>query len=93
MHLYETHLPVTNTHASTAFCVDVVGLTLAYRDPSRDIAFLWIGENRSGGNRSFSSTAPLSWKPVSPLLQQRSVAERVASLIGLKRVCESHIFR
>jgi lactoylglutathione lyase len=46
MHLYETHLPVTNTQASTAFCVDVVGLTLAYRDPSRDIAFLWIGENR-----------------------------------------------
>jgi lactoylglutathione lyase len=46
MHLYETHLPVTNTQASTAFCVDVVGLSFAYRDPSRDIAFLWIGENR-----------------------------------------------
>ena len=46
MQLYETHLPVTNTQASTAFYVDVVGLTLAYRDHSRDIDFLWIGENR-----------------------------------------------
>jgi len=48
MHLYETHLPVTNTQASKAFYVDVVGFTLAYLDPSRDIAFLWIGDkNRS----------------------------------------------
>jgi lactoylglutathione lyase len=46
MYLYENHLPVTHTEASRAFYVDVVGLSLAYRDPSRDIVFLWIGEDR-----------------------------------------------
>jgi len=46
MHLYETHLPVSSTERSRAFYVDVVGLRFAYRDPERDIVFLWIGENR-----------------------------------------------
>jgi lactoylglutathione lyase len=46
MHLYETHLPVANTRASVAFYVEMLGMTFAYRDPSRDIAFLWIEENR-----------------------------------------------
>jgi len=46
MHLYETHLPVTNTEASRAFYVEIVGLTFAYRDPVRDIVFLWAGEDR-----------------------------------------------
>jgi lactoylglutathione lyase len=44
MHLYEAHLPVTDTEASKAFYVDVVGLAFAYRDPARDIVFLWVGE-------------------------------------------------
>ena len=46
MHLYETHLPVLNTETSKRFYVDVVGLEFAYRDPARDIVFLWIGSNR-----------------------------------------------
>jgi lactoylglutathione lyase len=46
MDLYETHLPVAETAAATAFYVDVVGLRFAYRDPTRDIAFLWIGPER-----------------------------------------------
>lgn len=46
MYLYETHLPVQSTEASKAFYIDVVGLEFAYRDPKRDIAFLWIGSNR-----------------------------------------------
>lgn len=46
MHLYETHLPVASTETSRAFYIDVVGLTFAYRDPARDIVFLWIGEQR-----------------------------------------------
>ena len=46
MQLYETHLPVTNTERSQKFYVDVVGLKFAYRDPGRDIVFLWIGENK-----------------------------------------------
>jgi lactoylglutathione lyase len=47
MHLYETHLPVADTERSKRFYVDIVGLEFAYRDPSRDIVFLWIGQGRS----------------------------------------------
>jgi len=46
MRLYETHIPVASTEASQAFYTGVVGLTFAYRDPGRDIVFLWIGEDR-----------------------------------------------
>jgi len=46
MYLYETHLPVASTRTSAGFYVEALGLTFAYRDPSRDIAFLWIGEGR-----------------------------------------------
>jgi lactoylglutathione lyase len=46
MYLYETHLPVSSTERSRAFYVDIVGLRFAYHDPKREIAFLWIGENR-----------------------------------------------
>jgi lactoylglutathione lyase len=43
MYLYETHLPVQSTEASQRFYLDVVGLEFAYRDPTRDIVFVWIG--------------------------------------------------
>jgi lactoylglutathione lyase len=46
MHLYETHLPVANTEASRKFYEDVVGLKFGYRDPGRDIVFLFIGEGK-----------------------------------------------
>ena len=46
MHLYETHLPVQNTEASQAFYIDVVSLEFAYRDPTRDVVFMWIGSSR-----------------------------------------------
>ena len=46
MHLYETHLPVTDTGASQAFYTRVVGLEFAHRDRTRDIIFLWAGEHR-----------------------------------------------
>ena len=46
MHLYETHLSVTDTEASQVFYTRVVGLKFAYRDPTRDIIFLWAGEQR-----------------------------------------------
>ena len=41
MHLYETHLPVSNTAAAEQFYGEIVGLRFAYRDPTRDIAFMW----------------------------------------------------
>src|SRR5437879_3041183 len=46
MYLYETHLPVQSTESSRRFYVDVVRLEFAYRDPTRDAVFLWIGSNR-----------------------------------------------
>jgi len=46
LHLYETHLPVTNTERSKMFYRDIVGLKFAHRDPTRDIVFLWIGANK-----------------------------------------------
>ena len=46
MHLYETHLPVANTEKSAQFYQEVVRLEFAYRDPGRDIVFLWIGTER-----------------------------------------------
>jgi lactoylglutathione lyase len=46
MHLYETHLPVANTGNSAQFYLEFVGLAFAYRDPGRDIVFLWVGTDR-----------------------------------------------
>jgi lactoylglutathione lyase len=48
MHLYETHIPVTDTKISEAFYREVVGLPFAYRDPTRDIVFLWADEKPKG---------------------------------------------
>jgi lactoylglutathione lyase len=45
-YLYETHVPVADTETSAKFYVDIVGLKFAYRDPGRDIVFLWIGPDR-----------------------------------------------
>ena len=48
MHLYETHVPVTDTKVSETFYSEVVGLRFAYRDPTRDIVFLWVDEKQKG---------------------------------------------
>jgi lactoylglutathione lyase len=48
MHLYEAHLPVANTEAAQQFYVNVVGLPFAYRDPARDIVFLWATSKDQG---------------------------------------------
>lgn len=48
MHLYETHIPVSDTKASEAFYSEIVGLPFAYRDPTRDIVFLWVDEKQKG---------------------------------------------
>jgi len=41
MHLYETHIPVSDTKAAEKFYREIVGLPFAYRDPTRDIVFMW----------------------------------------------------
>jgi lactoylglutathione lyase len=48
MHLYETHLPVTDKRISEAFYREVVGLSFAHRDPAPDIVFLWADEKQKG---------------------------------------------
>jgi lactoylglutathione lyase len=48
MHLYEAHIPVTDTKTSETFYREVVGLPLAHRDPTRDIVFLWVDEKEKG---------------------------------------------
>ena len=46
MHRYEPHLPVQSTARAAAFYQDIVGLEFAYRDPNRDIVFLWVGSKQ-----------------------------------------------
>ena len=48
MHLYETHLPVANTERARDFYTNIVGLLFAYRDPTRDIVFLWADRKKKG---------------------------------------------
>jgi lactoylglutathione lyase len=47
MHLYEAHVPFSDTEAAQRFYVETVGLQFAYRDPTRDIVFLWAGADRN----------------------------------------------
>ena len=48
MHLYETHLPVANTEIAKDFYTEIVRLPFAYRDPARDIVFLWADSKERG---------------------------------------------
>lgn len=48
MHLYETHLPVASTEIAKDFYTEIVGLRFAYRDPGRDIVFLWADSKQKG---------------------------------------------
>jgi lactoylglutathione lyase len=48
MHLYETHLPVADTKTAERFYREIVGLPFAYRDPSRDVVFLWAHAKEKG---------------------------------------------
>ncbi|MGE5212388.1 MAG: VOC family protein [Nitrospirota bacterium] len=48
MRLYETHLPVANTEIAKDFYTTIVGLPFAYRDPTRDIIFLWAASKEQG---------------------------------------------
>ncbi len=47
MRLYEAHLPVADTARSARFYEEVVGLSPAHRDRTRDIVFMWAGPGRS----------------------------------------------
>jgi lactoylglutathione lyase len=46
MHLYATHLPVSDTTRSEKFYREALSLPFAHRDPTRDIVFLWREEKQ-----------------------------------------------
>ena len=48
MHLYETHIPVADRKIAERFYREIVGLPFAYRDPTRDIVFLWADAKEKG---------------------------------------------
>lgn len=48
MHLYETHIPVSDTTIAERFYREIVGLPFAYRDPTRDIVFFWAESKEQG---------------------------------------------
>jgi len=58
MHLYETHLPVASTERSAKFYLEIVGLEFAYRDPGRDVFFLWVGTERRSMLGLWGPTTP-----------------------------------
>jgi lactoylglutathione lyase len=87
MNLYETHLAVRNTEISKAFYTEIVQLSFAYRDPKRDIIFLWIGENRAsmlgfwGPNTAYGSQFYQSHLAIAvPLSELLSAGERLNRL-------------
>src|SRR5438128_12518068 len=46
MHLYEPHLPVSDTKIAQRFYVEMAGWRFAHRDLTRDVVFLWAGSDR-----------------------------------------------
>ncbi len=63
MALYETHLPVRDLAASTAFYRDVVGLVLAYEQTARGVGFLWVNDARTGMLGLWAPGSAWGWKP------------------------------
>ena len=80
MHLYETHIPVANTEIAKDFYTEIVGLPFAYRDPRRDIVFLWAAsrEQRMMG----------LWGPNTAYGPQNGIAQRchVAFALSLEQL-------
>ena len=78
MHLYEAHLPVSDTEAAQRFYVEIVGSQFAHHDLTRDIVFLWAGADRksmlglwgSSGEVVCSVPSPLEFGFFSPLRQR-----------------------
>ena len=62
MRLYETHLPVTDLAKSVAFYRDVVGLTPAFAQPERGVAFMWIENKQTGMLGLWRPGTSFGWK-------------------------------
>ena len=63
MHLYETHVPVASTETSAKLYVEVVGLEFGYRDPGRDVVFLFIGRGKQSMLGLWGPTTPYGSNP------------------------------
>ena len=61
MHLYETHIPVSDLARSVQFYQEIVGLELAYEQPERGIAFMWVGRPEGGMLGLWGPGAPYGW--------------------------------
>jgi len=62
MHLYETHLPVSDLAKSVAFYRDVLELKLAFEQPERGVAFFYIDSRESGMIGLWAPGSPFGWK-------------------------------
>ena len=62
MNLYETHIPVSDLEQSKQFYIDVVGLELAFEQPHRSVAFLWVGGPEQGMLGIWGAESAYGWK-------------------------------
>ena len=62
MKLYEVHMPISNLQVSIDFYSKVVGLELAYEQPHRGVAFMWIGSREESMLGLWGPDSPYGWK-------------------------------
>ncbi|MFK7802740.1 MAG: VOC family protein [Anaerolineae bacterium] len=62
MQLYEVHMPVSDLAASIEFYSRVLGLELAYEQPHRGVAFMWIGSREKSMLGLWAPGSPYGWK-------------------------------
>jgi lactoylglutathione lyase len=85
--LYEAHLDVSDLRTSIDFYTKKLGFRLAFRDPERRIAFLWVSQGKRHmiglwekeeihrGHVAFSVT-PEEIERAAAFLQERGIASR-----------------
>jgi lactoylglutathione lyase len=80
--LFEAHLTVRDLDRSIAFYRDVLGLPLAQRIPSRNVAFMWVPSSERGMLGLWSiGTSPLQMRlHIAFHVEQQQVFESVAAL-------------
>lgn len=62
MQLYETHIPVTEIERSKQFYCEILGLELAFEQPHRKVAFLWVGGREQGMLGLWGPGSMYGWK-------------------------------
>ena len=63
MHLYETHLPVSDVEQSVSFYCDIVGLQFAFEVSQRNVTFLWVGADKQGMLGLWGPGSAWGWPP------------------------------